>query len=224
MDLADRYMNNICVKYLMKCEKPDIAENILRMFMRDDASLYELQNHWYIIEAGKSFLKQRQFEPGLRHLDFINKQFLDFQANELDFHIYCLRKWSLREYIELIEFNDNIYDDKKYAETAGLAIRYLRQYPYYLEEVEKQAKEKEEDNKDDKEPNKKKKKKKKQAELPKEEQNPIEAFRKKIDYYGKDYSEKIKKNPSEEAFNYAKCVSSIKFTNKGSINENKLFG
>jgi len=126
MDLADRYMNNICVKYLMKCEKPDIAENILRMFMRDDASLYELQNHWYIIEAGKSFLKQRQFEPGLRHLDFINKQFLDFQANELDFHIYCLRKWSLREYIELIEFNDNIYDDKKYAETAGLAIRYLR--------------------------------------------------------------------------------------------------
>lgn len=40
MDLADRYMNNICVKYLMKCEKPDIAENMLRTFMRDDASLY----------------------------------------------------------------------------------------------------------------------------------------------------------------------------------------
>lgn len=60
-DLADRFMNNICVKYLMKCEKPDIAENVLRLFMRDDASLYELQNHWYIVEAGKSFLKQRKF-------------------------------------------------------------------------------------------------------------------------------------------------------------------
>jgi hypothetical protein len=34
-DLADRYMNNICVKSLMKCEKPGLAEDILRLFMRD---------------------------------------------------------------------------------------------------------------------------------------------------------------------------------------------
>lgn len=54
-------MNNICVKFLMQCEKPDLAETVLRLFMRDDASLYELQNHWYIIEGGKSFLKQRLF-------------------------------------------------------------------------------------------------------------------------------------------------------------------
>jgi hypothetical protein len=80
-DLADRYMNNICVKYLMKCEQSDLGENVLRIFMRDEASLYELQNHWYIIEAGKSLLKQRNLEAGLRHLDFISKQFIDFQGN-----------------------------------------------------------------------------------------------------------------------------------------------
>ncbi len=34
-DLADRYMNNICVQYLMKCKKPGIAEDILKLFMRD---------------------------------------------------------------------------------------------------------------------------------------------------------------------------------------------
>ena len=65
----------------MRFEKPDIAENVLRLFMRDEASLYELQNHWYIVEAGKSLLKQRNFEAGLRHLDFIAKHFLDFQGN-----------------------------------------------------------------------------------------------------------------------------------------------
>lgn len=58
-DLADRYMNNICVKYLFKCLKPNIADEVMRMFMRDDANAYELQNHWYIIEAGKSLLKRR---------------------------------------------------------------------------------------------------------------------------------------------------------------------
>ena len=45
-----------------------------------------------------------------------------------------------------------------------------------------------------------------------------------MDYYGKEYSEKIKKDPMEEALNYAKCVSTIKFTNKGNSKENKLFG
>lgn len=70
-DLADRYMNNICIKYLLKCMKPSLAEDILKLFMRDEASLYELQNQWYIIEAGKSFLKLRNLPAGLRHLYFV---------------------------------------------------------------------------------------------------------------------------------------------------------
>lgn len=114
-DLADRYMNNLCVKFLMRCRKPALGEDMLRMFMRDEASLYELQNHWYIIEAGKSFLLLRNFESGLRHLNFIEKQFKDMEANQYDFHTYCIRKWTLKEYVQYIEFNDNIFKDKKYA-------------------------------------------------------------------------------------------------------------
>lgn len=67
---------------------------------------------------------------------------MDFQANEFDFHTYCLRKWSLREYTELIEFNDNIYDDKKYAEAAGIAIKYLKEYVYFVQEEELKAQQK----------------------------------------------------------------------------------
>lgn len=51
--------------------KPTIAEDVLKIFMRDEASLYELQNQWYIIEAGKSFLKLKNFPAGLRHLNFV---------------------------------------------------------------------------------------------------------------------------------------------------------
>lgn len=40
-------------------------------------------------------------------------------ANHYDFHTYCVRKWTLREYIELIHFNDNLYKDKKYIEAAS---------------------------------------------------------------------------------------------------------
>ena len=147
-------------------------------------------------------------------MEFISKHFIDFQGNEYDFHTYCLRKWTLREYTELIEFNDNIYDDKKYAEAAGWALRYLKEYVYKIQEDELKEKEKaEEETKEEKE-GKKKKKKKKAAENVVEE-SPLDAFRKKIDYFGKEYSEKIKKSPLDEALNYAKCVSTIKYTNKG---------
>lgn len=41
--------------------------------------------------------------------------------------------------MELIQFNDNIYDDKKYVEAAGIAIRYLKEYVHKLQEDEKTA-------------------------------------------------------------------------------------
>jgi peptide alpha-N-acetyltransferase len=52
----------------------------------------------------------------------VEKQFQDIEANQYDFHSYCIRKWTLKEYIEYINFNDNIYKDKKYVEAAGYAI------------------------------------------------------------------------------------------------------
>jgi hypothetical protein len=33
-------MNNICVKYLLKCFKPNLAEDIMRLFMKEESSAY----------------------------------------------------------------------------------------------------------------------------------------------------------------------------------------
>eukprot|EP00919_Chromeraceae_sp_WS-2016_P041802 GHVR01099529.1.p1 GENE.GHVR01099529.1~~GHVR01099529.1.p1 ORF type:complete len:275 (-),score=25.64 GHVR01099529.1:669-1493(-) len=222
-DLADRYMNNICVKFLMKCLKPMLAEEVLKFFMRDEASLYELQTQWYIIEAGKSFLKQRNFEAGLRHLNFISKQFTDMLSNEYDFHSYCLRKSTYREYVELINFNDNIYQDKIYMEAAANVIKYLFEYVHKLKADEEMKKNEEMKKSEDKEEEKTKKKKKKKQEV-EEVLTAIQTFRKKIDYYGKEYAETIKNNPFDEAFIYAKNVVSAKYVNKDNHQENKHFG
>ena len=48
-------------------------------------------------------------------------------------------------------------------------------------------------------------------------------FRKKIDYFGKEYAEKIKANPVEEAYVYSRNISSAKYVNKGNVKENKLY-
>ena len=125
-------MNNICVKYLFKCHKPGLAEDVMRLFMRDEANSYELQNHWYIIEAGKSFCKRKELDAALSHFKIVYKQFGDMQSNEFDFHYYCFRKWTLREYTELVAFNDNLFADKKFTEAAYYAIKYLREYSHFI--------------------------------------------------------------------------------------------
>jgi len=61
--------------------------------------MYELQNQWFIIEVGKAFLRMKNYPAGLRHLNFIEKQFQDISSNQIDFHTYCIRKWTLKEYI-----------------------------------------------------------------------------------------------------------------------------
>lgn len=86
----------------------------------------------------------------------------------------------MKEYLEYISFNDNIYKDKKYVEAAAYAIPNLIEYQHLL--VEESQKPKEEP----KEEEAKKKKKKKKAKANEEEElTPTELFRKKIDFFGK---------------------------------------
>lgn len=87
----------------------------------------------------------------------ISKQFNDMQANEFDFHYYCFRKWTLREYTELVAFNDNIFADKKFMEAAYYAIKYLREYSVFIKADEEKKKQKEEADEKTKKKNKKKK-------------------------------------------------------------------
>ena len=89
----------------------------------------------------------------------IFKQFGDMQSNEFDFHYYCFRKWTLREYTELVAFNDNIFADKKFIESAYYAIKYLREYSNFIKVDEEKKKEQESAENQAKKKNKKKKNK-----------------------------------------------------------------
>lgn len=51
----------------------------------------------------------------------------------------------------------------------------------------------------------------------------MEALRKKVDYYGKEFRETVGPNPMEEALKWSKNVVSAKFANKKNLKENKLY-
>lgn len=56
-----------------------------------------------------------------------------------------------------------------------------------------------------------------------EEVPAIDSFKKKIDYDGVEYTEKIKNDPLAEAFVYAKNITSARYYNKDNLKENKLY-
>ena len=62
------------------------------------------------MQALKNFLK-------------VTSHYKDFVADQYDFHSYCLRKQTLRAYVDLLRFEDNIYAHPSYAEVRTVAGR-----------------------------------------------------------------------------------------------------
>lgn len=56
----------------------------------------------------------------------VAKHFDDFQEDQFDFHAYCLRKMTLRAYISVLRYEDNVYGHEFFCEAAeGLVRIYL---------------------------------------------------------------------------------------------------
>lgn len=65
------------------------------------------------------------------------KHFEDFQEDQFDFHTYCLRKMTLRAYVEMLRMEDNLYHHMYYSKAAWGAIE---AYLLLLDEPDKNAK------------------------------------------------------------------------------------
>lgn len=53
----------------------------------------------------------------------MTKHFDDFVEDQFDFHGYCIRKMTLRAYIDMLQMEDRIYNDPSYAKATCGAIR-----------------------------------------------------------------------------------------------------
>ena len=65
------------------------------------------------------------------------KHFEDFQEDQFDFHTYCLRKMTLRTYVEMLRMEDELYHHIYYSKAAWGAIQ---TYLLLLDQPDKNAK------------------------------------------------------------------------------------
>jgi len=130
LDLQDRYINNKATKYLLRANREEVALERMSLFTRHEGNpeqnLYDMQCTWYELELANCLKRQGKWGPCLKKFVAIEKHFEDFHEDQFDFHSYCVRKVTLRAYVDVLRFEDNIWGHDFYGRAAkGIIKCYL---------------------------------------------------------------------------------------------------
>lgn len=127
LDGQDRFLNSKSALYLLRTSNTTEAESVVGLFTKPDApsptyDLNEMQALWYLVEEAEAFLRAGNVAMGLKRLGQVEKTFQEFWDDQLDFHSYCMRKMTLRAYVDLVRFEDRLRSHPVYVRAAKKAI------------------------------------------------------------------------------------------------------
>ncbi|XVF26699.1 hypothetical protein REPUB_Repub14bG0040800 [Reevesia pubescens] len=132
MDLADRYINSESVKRMLHADQVALAEKTAVLFTKDGDqhnNLHDMQCMWYELSSGESYSRQGDLGQALKKFLAVEKHYADITEDQFDFHSYCLRKMTLRAYVEMLKFQDRLHSHAYFHKAAAGAIRcYLKLY------------------------------------------------------------------------------------------------
>jgi len=127
LDLADRYLNVKCTKFLLRADLPEKAEATAILFTKDgDISLHDMQAMWYELELAESFVRLKK--PGLALKNYVSvvKHFTDIEDDQMDFHAYVLRKMTMRSYVSMLRMENQSRSHQNYLRAiVGIVKIYL---------------------------------------------------------------------------------------------------
>ncbi|OUZ99684.1 Tetratricopeptide repeat-containing domain [Macleaya cordata] len=132
MDLADRFINSECVKRMLQADQVGLAEKTAVLFTKDGDqhnNLHDMQCMWYELASGESYFRQGDLGRALKKFLAVEKHYADMTEDQFDFHSYCLRKMTLRAYVEMLKFQDRLHSHAYFHKAAAGAIRcYVKLY------------------------------------------------------------------------------------------------
>lgn len=126
MDLADRYLNTISVKYAWRAGKVSEAETTALLFLREGdglENLTEMQASWYELAAAQCHFDLKDYGKALKFWKSVQRHFDDIHEDQFDFHAYCLRKVTLRSYLSMLKYEDRLRESKEYQLATGNIVK-----------------------------------------------------------------------------------------------------
>jgi peptide alpha-N-acetyltransferase len=128
LDLADRYINNKSCKYSMRADLLEQADETVALFTRHEgeqdaqANLFDMQCMWFELCCGDSHFRSKNYGKALKKFSAVEKHFADFQEDQFDFHTYCVRKMTIRSYVQMLRLEDKLWGHSFYTRAAKAAI------------------------------------------------------------------------------------------------------
>uniref|UniRef100_A0A8C4TBB8 N-alpha-acetyltransferase 16, NatA auxiliary subunit n=1 Tax=Erpetoichthys calabaricus TaxID=27687 RepID=A0A8C4TBB8_ERPCA len=131
LDTADRFINSKSAKYMLRANMIKEAEEMCSRFTREGASsvenLNEMQCMWFQTECAAAFQRLGKYGEALKKCHEIERHFLEITDDQFDFHTYCMRKMTLRAYVDLLKLEDALRRHTFYFKAAKCAIEiYLK--------------------------------------------------------------------------------------------------
>ena len=77
----------------------------------------------YELASGESYFRQGDLGRALKKFLAVEKHYADITEDQFDFHSYCLRKMTLRAYVEMLKFQDRLHSHVYFRKAASGAIR-----------------------------------------------------------------------------------------------------
>ncbi|XP_051982527.1 N-alpha-acetyltransferase 15, NatA auxiliary subunit-like isoform X2 [Xyrauchen texanus] len=127
LDTADRFINSKCAKYLLKAGLIKEAEEMCAKFTRERASavenLNEMQCMWFQTECALAYKSMNKCGEALKKCHEIERHFVEITDDQFDFHTYCMRKMTLRSYVDLLKLEDVLRMHPFYFKASYTAIQ-----------------------------------------------------------------------------------------------------
>ncbi|XP_070236337.1 N-alpha-acetyltransferase 16, NatA auxiliary subunit isoform X5 [Bos mutus] len=143
LDTADRFINSKCAKYMLRANMIKEAEEMCSKFTREGTSamenLNEMQCMWFQTECISAYQRLGRYGDALQKCHEVERHFSEITDDQFDFHTYCMRKMTLRAYVDLLRLEDILRRHGFYIKAARSAIEiYLKLYDNPLTSESKQ--------------------------------------------------------------------------------------
>uniref|UniRef100_A0A2K6F4N0 N-alpha-acetyltransferase 16, NatA auxiliary subunit n=1 Tax=Propithecus coquereli TaxID=379532 RepID=A0A2K6F4N0_PROCO len=143
LDTADRFINSKCAKYMLRANMIKEAEEMCSKFTREGTSamenLNEMQCMWFQTECISAYQRLGRYGDALKKCHEVERHFFEITDDQFDFHTYCMRKMTLRAYVDLLRLEDILRRHAFYFKAARSAIEiYLKLFDNPLTNESKQ--------------------------------------------------------------------------------------